>query len=180
MVTKNFNNIAKPLRHELIEACKQNDIEKVKEFLSRGADINEIKNGTLVIADTMTALMVVSHCGYQPLAQLLIDNSADIDALDCFGNTALMLAASNGQADIAEMLIKNGAKLDVKNINRASALSQAKKYGHEDVVEKIEQALKDQAAQAVVTEKQQQKIMQQVLNPATQRPLRVKPIVQIK
>lgn len=48
------------------------------------------------------------------ITQLLIENNADVNSKDNFGNTPLMVAAFNNRIDIAKILIKNNANINEK------------------------------------------------------------------
>ena len=201
MAKDNFKKAAKPQSGELIEACKEHDIVKVKSLLARGADINEKDHGD------NTALIWASYKGHTGIAQILIKAGAKLDEKDNTGNTALILASGWGRpaivqilikagakldekdedgdtaliravigryTDIAQMLIDAGAKLDKKNGEGKTALAYAQVRQYDDIVTIFEQAVKDRAEQA---EMRRQKIMQQIADPSLQRPLKVKPIV---
>lgn len=68
--------------------------------------------------DGFTLLMYACHpdSGGQPeIAAWLIEQGANLDAQDVYGNTALIFASQNRQVDSAKLLIEHGASLDVKD-----------------------------------------------------------------
>lgn len=63
----------------------------------------------------------------------LIENGADVNALDRYGQTALMLAARAGFREIIETLISHQADLNTRSKFGLSALMIAIVAGHEEV-----------------------------------------------
>ncbi|PWF94171.1 Ankyrin repeat protein [Spiroplasma poulsonii] len=49
------------------------------------------------------------------MVKLLIENGAEINHKNQFGNTPLILASQNGHTEIVKLLIENGAKINHKN-----------------------------------------------------------------
>ena len=118
-------------------AAAGGSVEAVKLFLDSGVDINAQKHGgatALIIAalgdhyeltewllkrgaDTeirdnygrTPLLLVARERGNVPMARLLLDNGAEIDALDRGHDTPLMLAAWRGFRDLVNLLIERGA-----------------------------------------------------------------------
>ena len=64
----------------------------------------------------------------------MLDEGADIDALDRYGQTGLMQAAVRGRAEVAELLIERGAALDHTAKYKLSALMLAVVNGHVEIV----------------------------------------------
>ena len=83
---------------ELIEAIKNNDFERVKLLVSKGAD------------DLNMALRYASENGHLEIVKLLLDKGADINSQNKFGYTALSSALKNGHSEVAEFLKSKGAK----------------------------------------------------------------------
>ena len=161
MAKEEFEKAAKPQVGELIKACKNIDIARVKELLEQGADINENDNS----GDT--ALIWFSVMGNADVVQMLIEKGAALDKQTKEGNTALGMASFFGLADIAQMLIDAGAKIDEKNKDGKTALDNAREKGHDVIVAMLEQII--QAKQ-----EKRQRILEQVADPSLRRPLAVK------
>jgi ankyrin repeat protein len=94
---------------ELYWAAYQGDLQKVRELLGKGADVNA---GTQI---GTTALMAAAQAGHLQVARHLIDSGADIDTVDARGNTALIAALLFGHSDIAIFLIQQGANVKLSN-----------------------------------------------------------------
>jgi ankyrin repeat protein len=99
------------LNQQFLDSVREGKIDKVKDLIEKGADINAKDN------NGMTALMLASKNNRKEiveLVELLIKNGADVNAKDIYGRTALMIASVNGHKEIVELLIKNGADVNAK------------------------------------------------------------------
>ena len=63
----------------------------------------------------------------------LLENGADINSKDEYGQTALMKAAHRGQVELIRLLIENGAELNTTAKYNLSALMLSLIAGHPDV-----------------------------------------------
>ena len=97
-MTKSKSN----LNAALMEASRNGNIELVKFFLEKGANVNAKDN------DSDTALMKAScsYPGHKEIVFLLLDMGANANAKDNLGWTALMKATYMGFTEIVT-LIKN-------------------------------------------------------------------------
>jgi len=103
--------------------------ELVEYLISVGANVNDLVKGhptyldklAALIAegkeaedhkDDITALHVAAMGGDLAMTQLLLDNAADVLAVDEDGTSSLMGAVKGNFGDIATLLIKNGANPD--------------------------------------------------------------------
>ena len=97
-------------RHlNLYEAAESGDIEAVKQHLADGTDIELKCTGC-----GSTALGHAAKHGHNEIAELLIENGADVSAKSLKGLTPLHYAAVNGHKEIAELLIAKGADVNAK------------------------------------------------------------------
>jgi ankyrin repeat protein len=83
-----------------------------------------------------TSLMIVSYFGLDLVVQLLLDEGANVDAIDSdYGRTPLSWAAERGHEAVVRLLLDNGAAVDaVDNEYGQTPLSWAIEQGHEAVV----------------------------------------------
>jgi ankyrin repeat protein len=126
----------------LMESSKKGEIEKCRDLIKNGADVNYCdKNWTILQYATIreqielikillengadvnykekngynTALHIVADNGIATTAKLLIENGANIEAKDFFGCTPLHISASNNHSDVTSVLIKAGANIFAKD-----------------------------------------------------------------
>ncbi|NOZ19742.1 MAG: ankyrin repeat domain-containing protein [Planctomycetes bacterium] len=87
---------------KLRKAAKVGDVERVKQLLDAGADINATD------MFSQTALHLAALHGHKDVVQLLIDRGANVNPTDESGATPLNYARSKGHKDIAMLLGKHG------------------------------------------------------------------------
>ena len=68
--------------------------------------------------------------GHEICVRLLLDNGADVDAVQDGGNTPLLLAAARGHDAVMRLLIDRGADIRVRNRRDKDAVFMAVVYGH--------------------------------------------------
>lgn len=118
------------LNRQLLEAVAANDIIKVKELLSRGANANATTEPTMYHAYHFghaecyggSALMFAATNGNAAICKLLLEHGAQVNALWLGGTNwtyryyknALALAAENGHLEACKVLIAYGADVDKK------------------------------------------------------------------
>ena len=95
---------------DMCTAVRRGDIETVKGLLAKGADANTGDSQFGVSPLSWAALL-----GQTEIAELLIQNDADVNARNRDGGTALHGAAFLGHADIAELLVRKGADVNATN-----------------------------------------------------------------
>ena len=103
-----------------------------KLLISREADINH---------PGWTALHYAATGGHADIIQLLLDQSAYIDAESPNGSTPLMMAARYGNLKSVQLLIDEGADVLIKNQLGLSALDFAKQGNRPDAVAALEGAM---------------------------------------
>ena len=93
--------------------------------------------------DGRTALMNATFNGDYGMAELLIQNNADVNAKDNSGGTALIYAAPRGYHEIAELLIQNKADVNAKTNDGWTALMYAATNGHYEMTNNLLQSNAD-------------------------------------
>ena len=86
--------------------CLKGELELAKMLIRRDADINH---------PGWTPLHYAATGGHTAIIQLLLEESAYIDAESPNGTTPLMMAARYGNEKAVQMLINEGADLTLKN-----------------------------------------------------------------
>jgi ankyrin repeat protein len=97
--------------------------------------------GALTITTRPTLLWAAEH-GLVPIATLLLDQGADVNAADQFGNTSLHLAVR--YPDLVRLLLERGARVGARNAFGDTPLHRA--VGDKRVVELLLAAGADAAA----------------------------------
>ncbi len=85
-------------------AANLGDIEKVKELIAKGYNVNTRDDVN------WTPLHRAIFSGHKEIAKLLIANGADVNAKNNIGVVPIMLAVIRDYNDIVELLIKNGVE----------------------------------------------------------------------
>ncbi len=130
-----ISHISLSFAESLHEAATNGDINKVKNLISKGADVNKIE------LDGTTPLHMVAFGGAMPstekhkeVANLLIFHGADVNAKNIFSSTPLHNAAFNDRFEIAKLLIEHGANINTKREDGATPLNLAKSQNNTDIL----------------------------------------------
>ncbi len=86
-----------------------------------------------------TSLLQCAWHGNKEIAELLIDNGADINIRHWKNTTPLMIAINKKQFDVAKLLIAKGADITLKNKKGQAALDLAKKRKNKDIIKLLEE-----------------------------------------
>lgn len=92
-----------------LKAVKKGDIERIKELISQGADVNAKDNRG------MTPLHQAAFYGQREVAKVLIVRGANVNETDTAGQTPLHIAANFGAKFIPELLLANGASISARD-----------------------------------------------------------------
>ena len=119
----------------LMSAALDGQTERVRAFLSRGADVNA-KDG-----EGRTPLMFAVINMHYETVNVLLDYGADVNARANDGGTALVLAALCGDPRIVRALLNRGADTNAKFIRtNVNAMMLAVKHGYTEIVRLLKQA----------------------------------------
>ncbi len=131
-----MENEAKENRMSIIEAVKGGGIDRVRQELAAGVDVN-CRDG-----DGATLLMLAAHTGNLAMVSALIEAGAEVNASDENGWTPLMKAVYNaeldkGFADVVQALIDAGANVEAPIGYGIRPLMLAAGYGETAVAETL-------------------------------------------
>ena len=107
----------------------------VRLLLERGADPMAVSRNPMEVTPLHSTLAGSDAAGRPPIAELLLDRGADVDARTHGGFTPLMEAAQNGDLDTARLLLARGADRTLRNDRGQSAYDLAVARGHDEVAE---------------------------------------------
>lgn len=102
----NNSNDKSPVDLEALEKSAENSA-KITEMLIGKADKNIINDSL----EGKTPLIIAVGNSYIDTAKILIENGADVNAIDFEGWSALSYAVNNGDIEIAKLLLTNKAKI---------------------------------------------------------------------
>lgn len=102
----NNSNDKSPVDLTLLEKSAENSA-KITEMLIGKADKNIINDSL----EGKTPLIIAVGNSYIDTAKILIENGADVNAIDFEGWSALSYAVNNGDIEIAKLLLENKAKI---------------------------------------------------------------------
>jgi len=129
---QNETNKANEMEMEFIKAAKNNDTEKLQNFLKKGVAIDATD------ADKRTALMAATYQNNIEASKLLIEADADVNAQDDRLESPLLHAGARGYLEILKAILATG-NADHMVLNRydGTALIPACEKGHTEVVEEL-------------------------------------------
>ena len=129
---------------ELLDYCKEGNLEKIKELVDKGADKQEAldcsaENGYLEVVKYLVslgadiheeneyALYLSAQYGHLEVVKYLVSLGADIHADNEY---ALRWSAGNGHLEVVKYLIEQGANVDIaiQNAEYVSTISILKRY----------------------------------------------------
>ncbi|KAK2814216.1 hypothetical protein FQN49_008257 [Arthroderma sp. PD_2] len=82
-----------------------------------------------------TALGAASNEGFTAISQFLLDNGADVNLTDGWGESALTFASRRGHEDVVQLLLNNGADINAQGRRYGTALQAASYRGYKGVVQ---------------------------------------------
>jgi ankyrin repeat protein len=117
-----------PLGPDLMIAIRKNDNKKIKELLSKGAQL-ENRNWL-----GLSPLMVAAMFGNEEIVRTLLDSKADIEGASHFG-TALTFAGHSDNPKVTRLLLDRGAKIETGRADGITPLMMAAGKNHMDAVQ---------------------------------------------
>ena len=123
----------------LMLVCLKGDLGLAKMLIQRDADINH---------PGWTSLHYAATGGHASIIQLLLDESAYIDAESPNGTTPLMMAARYGNEKAVRLLLSEGADLNLKNQLGFTALDFAVQGSRPDAIKLLQAAMNVSDAQS--------------------------------
>ncbi|MDG2054344.1 MAG: ankyrin repeat domain-containing protein [Phycisphaerales bacterium] len=118
-------------RNELSSLVKRGDVDRLKELIDGGADVNTRgKSG-------VTLLGQASQNGNIEMVEFLIDSGAELETADQVGRTPLMTASQAKDAAVTRALLEAGADVRARDPFVGNALSWHAAFGSADSVQEL-------------------------------------------
>ncbi len=118
---------------KLLAAAKAGNLEKVKEAIKSGANI-DIQNEFM----KNSALHIASSSGYLDIVRFLVENNADLLLTNGTDMTPLHLAARDGQVHVVEYLLEKVGNIPERVLNDAIHVASMSVYGKHEIVQMLE------------------------------------------
>ena len=110
---------------KFFKACIDGNVEQVQNFIRRRIDANVVRN--------ISPLLQAACYGHVDVEKVLIQNGADVNAVDKDKMTPLHWAAYYGHVDLAKVLIQNGADVNAIDKDKCTPFHNAARWGDVDV-----------------------------------------------
>ncbi len=118
--------------HELVYACGKGNIDKIKQLLQQGINMN-VRDSS----GGLTPLMFAAIYGHDEAVNVLLQYGAHEDIKSSTGFLAIELAANNNHLTVVSTLARNREVL-------FRAMVHSYSIGHDDVIQILEQYITDQ------------------------------------
>ena len=107
-------------------AVRKGHLDIVRRLVRVGVNVNQTRPNSC----SLGPLHLACRLGNLPIAELLVENGADIDAIDVVLKwTPLNIAVLMKKTSITKLLLKNGCKTNVRNHEGLTGLEIALKKG---------------------------------------------------
>ena len=103
-----------PAEDDVWKAAKRGDVAALERFAAEGASLDDPEPDS-----STTPLAWAALQGHVAAAEWLLDNGAEVNALNGDGSTALHSAAFMGQAEIVRLMLERGADPNARHPNGA-------------------------------------------------------------
>ena len=113
----------------LHEAMKQGDIEKIKQLITKGGDVNARDERG------QTPLSIAIREKHVAGVELLLSKGADVNAKDDFGWTPLHFATDRGSEKLIKLLLVHGGNVNTTDRNGETPLHLATELNRMDLIE---------------------------------------------
>ncbi|AGJ98777.1 Ankyrin repeat domain protein [Wolbachia endosymbiont of Drosophila simulans wNo] len=113
----------------LMNSSKGENIQQITELIEAGANINAVK-----IEQKETPLHIAIRYGHKEVAEFLLNEGANINALERRKWTPLHTAVKSGKMEVAELLLDRGANVNAVDNLDMTPLHFALKYNREELV----------------------------------------------
>ncbi|PRP85010.1 ankyrin repeat-containing protein [Planoprotostelium fungivorum] len=119
--------------YEFFEAARDDDVQRLKNLIAKGVDVNVADEDT-----GSTALHVASLKGRRQVIEYLVGRGANVNVQNLRGVTPLYYLGQGHYTALAIFLICNGARLDIKCQRGWTVLDVTPKHVHAELFSAVE------------------------------------------
>ena len=131
-----MNSNEMSLRKLFLKSCEKNDLEKVRECLNQGVDVNTVSEDRQVFQRS-PGLAIAAENNYPELLNLLLSQPG-INVNLAWGWTPLMYACAAGHHEIVRRLLQvPGINILHEDSDGDTALHEAALQGHSECLEEL-------------------------------------------
>ncbi len=112
---------------ELVNAAMHGNVQRVKELLKKGADVNTRVNEN-------TAVGLAAAMGNSEIVKILCDAGTDLSQRDASGWAPLTVASAKGHIEVMKVLLEYGSNLEERDATEATPLIIAAMNGKKESV----------------------------------------------
>ncbi len=120
-------------RTELANAIAEEDVDRVRELIANGADVNEKEDKET----RLTPIFIAVETGDVEIVQILLDAGAKVTARTRDKQTPLMRLDEDASAELVDLLIKHGVSLDAADEDGDTALIRAAEFAPAAVIKAL-------------------------------------------
>lgn len=88
-------------------------------------------------------MRLASTSGNLSVARILLQNRANVNAVDATHKSVLMMASLNGHTSLVKLLVEKGAKVDLVSTHNKTALDFARSFDHRQIIVLLETKTKE-------------------------------------
>ncbi len=118
-------------KNQLLKAAADGDVEKIKELIKKGADVNSVNS------KKETVLMLAAKSGNSEAVRILLKAKANYKKANLDDEHALYYAIESGDYDTVKVLLECGSDTYYTNYRGKTPLIAAKKEGDDKIIELV-------------------------------------------
>ena len=132
MIASTSNNVSNSITTSILEAATNGNLNILNQLIADKGSDNEAINE----ADDMgqTPLHYASDREHLDCVSTLLQNGANVNAIDSDGISVLQTAVISGNVDIVKLLLESGADPDLEDMDGETARSCALEDGNEEII----------------------------------------------
>ena len=122
-------------KYAILEAAETGSVDIAQLLIDNGANVNVVYRKT-----GETPLQAAAARGYEEMAELLVEEEAELDREDRQGETPLIKAVRQGHAGMVALLIEAGADINLGDYTGRTPLSYAREGRNREIIRLLQAA----------------------------------------